>query len=139
MRLPLPILLLALAGCSTSGLFESSNYFFQGRLLLREDGTFAYEYWTDDGSCVSDSAGGTWRRVDATTIETLREHCSSPGASCDRLPESQLWRVSPGRLHRAGSKSLRHKSGVAAPWTMCEPPAEQSHLDSSRKLICTSR
>jgi hypothetical protein len=126
MRLLVLLLLCALAGCSTTGLFESADYFFEERLLLREDGTFSYEYWTDDGSCISLSAGGTWRRVDANTIETLREHCISPGSSCDKLPAIQSWRVSLGRLHRSGSRPFRHKSGVASPWTICEPSANQS-------------
>ena len=135
MRLPLLIVLVAMTGCSTTGLFESADYFFQERLLLRENGTFTYEYWTDDGSCVALSAGGTWRRVDAATIETLREDCREPGAVCENLPARQLWRVSLGGLHRAGSKLFHHKSSVTQAWTLCEPSANSYQAPPCQEVV----
>ena len=126
MKLSLLILLFALCGCSTTGLFVSADHFYEERLLLREDGTFAYEYWTDDGSCIACSAEGTWRRVGANTIETLGERCSSTGSTSGSLPATERWRVWLGRLHRAGSKPFLHRPGPPEPSTICEPSANQS-------------
>jgi hypothetical protein len=80
-------LLLAAGGCATTGTFVAGPWYLTETLELRDDGSFRYELWSDDGGtvCVSE---GTWRRVpDEGGRKAVVTTVAFEAARCEGLPE----------------------------------------------------
>ena len=127
------MLLAALAGivfvsCASgsAGTFARDGLFTREALELRDDGTFVYCAWSDDGPTVF-SARGTWRWLDRArrqleTVTTARRVERGHVTSADNLPDVVVWTASRNTLQRPDRLVLRRASVEALAYGGCTAP-----------------
>lgn len=108
LRLLLLMLTVALAGCAHTGRFARERHFHVESVDFREDGTFVFSCWFDDGGAELE-VSGTWRPGEKkrTVVSTVPGLEDDERSACVHFGGREVWEYRLNGWHRGAEGPYR--------------------------------